>query len=194
MIFISFSRSLLLLLGKIIPSAGWEKLARILANIFYLTGTATREISRFAIQEIENTSDPRVLFRGNTLVTKLIDAYQKIVGLNYLKSVIQPTIKRVYELRKAIELDPLKVDKDNLMRNKMMFENEFTSVLEAIFSSPSECPESMKVIYSNLEKKIIEKYSPNENDIVRYTVVNSFLILRLFVPAFLTPTVFQVRS
>ena len=184
---------MLVLLGKIIPSAGWEKLARIVANILHLTGSATRVLSRYAIQEIENTPDPRVLFRGNTLVTKLIDAYQKIVGLSYLKSVIQPTIKRVYELRKAIDLDPSRVDKESLLRNRMMFENEFTSITEAIFSSACECPEPMRVIYSNLERKIIEKYSPNEGDIVRYTVVNSFLILRLFVPAFLTPTVFKVK-
>lgn len=39
--------------------------------------------------------DPHTLFRGNTLVTKLIDELMKLTGLPYLQETIKATIDQV---------------------------------------------------------------------------------------------------
>lgn len=41
------------------------------------------------------TSDPNTLFRGNTLVTKMVDEFMKLVGLSYLRQTLQCCIDEV---------------------------------------------------------------------------------------------------
>ena len=82
-----------------------------------------------------STDEARVLFRGNTLTTKLIDCYQKLVAKDYLKSILVPTIERVYSLKKALELDPNKVEKGDMVgKNKVLMDKVFFFFFFLFFS------------------------------------------------------------
>lgn len=41
------------------------------------------------------TSDPNTLFRGNSLVSKMVDEFMKLVGLSYLHRTLQCCIDEV---------------------------------------------------------------------------------------------------
>jgi hypothetical protein len=45
-----------------------------------------------------------VLFRGNTLTTKAIDYYMKLVGKDYLSSTLGPLINVIYEEKKNCDV------------------------------------------------------------------------------------------
>ena len=108
--------------------------------------------------------------------------------------MLQPTIQRVYTLKKSIEIDPTKIDKnDSILRNRNALEKEIDSLIQNIFNLSSRCPEEMRSIYSQISEKVTEKFNAS-SEIIRCTVPNSFLFLRLLVPAFLAPTTFQVLS
>lgn len=52
-------------------------------------------LKRLIQHEITVTSDPNTLFRGNTLVTKMVDEFMKLVGLSYLRQTLQCCIDEV---------------------------------------------------------------------------------------------------
>ncbi len=49
-------------------------------------------------------ADPEVLFRGNSVATKALDYYMKLVGLRYLDRTIGQNIKDIYESKKSCEV------------------------------------------------------------------------------------------
>ena len=66
-------------------------------------------LSLLAEKEIADSTKDETLFRGNSLATKCIDQYMKIIGLAYLKKVVKPLIDRVFSEAKDCEIDPTKV-------------------------------------------------------------------------------------
>ena len=57
------------------------------------------------------TDDEHLTFRGNSLATKAMEAYMKLVGENYLQDTLADVISSVVESAavKDSEIDPLKV-------------------------------------------------------------------------------------
>lgn len=45
------------------------------------------------IAEIDTTNNPDIIFRGNSIATKVVDVYMKFVGMNYLKVTLQKKIR-----------------------------------------------------------------------------------------------------
>lgn len=54
-------------------------------------------------------SDPTTIFRGNTLVSKMMDEGMKLAGLHYLHSTLRPAMEQVILERKPCEIDPTRV-------------------------------------------------------------------------------------
>ena len=47
------------------------------------------------------------LFRGNTLTTKLIDQYMKMVAIPYLQRTIRDVVMKIMECKQSCEVDCL---------------------------------------------------------------------------------------
>lgn len=54
-------------------------------------------------------SDATTIFRGNTLVSKMMDETMRLTGASYLRSVLRPTLAAVLAERKPCEIDPARV-------------------------------------------------------------------------------------
>ena len=52
-------------------------------------------LQRLIEHEVAVTADPNTLFRGNTLVTKMVDEFMKLIGLPYLHRTLQGCIDEV---------------------------------------------------------------------------------------------------
>lgn len=56
-----------------------------------------------------------MLFRGNSVLTKALDAYMKVCGMDYLHATLGPVLRDICENRVYCELDPTRLtDKDDL--------------------------------------------------------------------------------
>lgn len=65
-------------------------------------------------------SDPNTLFRGNSLVSKLIDESMKVVGQSYLQRTLQSCIDEIFEAQKPCEIDTSRLtENDNVEVNKV---------------------------------------------------------------------------
>lgn len=58
-------------------------------------------------------SDPTTIFRGNTLVSKMMDEGMRLAGLHYLHSTLRPAMEQVFLEKKPCEIDPTRVKDGN---------------------------------------------------------------------------------
>ena len=79
-------------------------------------------IQKLVKLEVDSTSDPNTLFRGNSLASKVIDEFMKLAGRSYLQRTLQGCVDEVsllgftlleinipcqiFEVRRQCEIDP----------------------------------------------------------------------------------------
>ena len=140
-----------------------EEFAGTLVNIFAMQNRVIDFIKRVCCQEIQNTDSAYIIFRGNSLSTKVVDVYMKMIGLDYLKSVLTDAVQKVYKddescevgifkilkimavhiknHKKKKKIDPMKLDKsDDINSNLQRLTSYCTLFLEAINNSFKKFP------------------------------------------------------
>lgn len=74
-----------------------DDFAKALVNTLVATDSDISAIRALLSVDIEGTEDPNIIFRGNSMATKVIDQYMKFLGGEYLKDVLSAPIKLVFE-------------------------------------------------------------------------------------------------
>lgn len=64
-------------------------------------------------------SDPTTIFRGNTLVSKMMDEGMRLAGLHYLHSTLRPAMEQVFLEKKQCEIDPTRVKDSNTIQTNL---------------------------------------------------------------------------
>lgn len=168
-------------------------LGRSIVKIFLKLGKYEELAARLIQVEVESTSDPNTLFRGNSVASKVIDEFMKVIGHSYLHRTLQPCIDEIFELKRSCEIDQTKLNEtENLdvnMTNLLFFVEKLMS---AITSSARSCPPLMVKIFSMLRMAAIKQF-PDIHDEVGYTAISGFIFLRFFAPAILNPKLFGLR-
>lgn len=104
------------------------------------TGFSLLSSSRAAIDSpIENEAH---LFRSNSTCTRLLSAFARIHGYNYLRDLIQPLVKTMVSLPAGhgYEVDPNKAGNQDVVQNQKNVELVAHSFLEIIASSLPALP------------------------------------------------------
>ncbi|KFP79796.1 Ras GTPase-activating protein 3, partial [Acanthisitta chloris] len=137
-----------------------------LVRLFLHYGRIVPFISAIANAEVKRTQDPNTIFRGNSLTSKCIDETMKLAGMHYLQVTLKPII-----------------DEENL---RQYVDRIFT----VITKSGVSCPTVMCDIFFSLRESAAKRFQGDPD--VRYTAVSSFIFLRFFAPAILSPNLFQL--
>ncbi|CAH2223307.1 ras GTPase-activating 3 isoform X2 [Pelobates cultripes] len=163
-----------------------------LVRLFLHYGKIVPFISAIANAEVNRTQDPNTIFRGNSLTSKCIDETMKLAGMHYLQVTLKPIIDEICELHKPCEIDPVKLkDGENLENNKDNLKNFVDQIFNVITKSGVSCPTVMCDIFFSLRESASKRFQGDPD--VRYTAVSSFIFLRFFAPAILSPNLFQLR-
>uniref|UniRef100_A0A3Q3WI23 Uncharacterized protein n=1 Tax=Mola mola TaxID=94237 RepID=A0A3Q3WI23_MOLML len=148
-------------------------------------------VSAVVALELDNT-EANTIFRGNSLATRCIDDMMKIVGKNYLAVTLKPVIDEICETSKTCEIDPIKLKEgDNVEVNKENLQGYVQKVFSSITQSSSSCPPHMCDVFRSLRHLACKRF-PDPH--VQYSAVSSFVFLRFFAVAVLSPHSFQLRS
>ncbi|XP_073520947.1 ras GTPase-activating protein 3 isoform X1 [Phyllobates terribilis] len=162
-----------------------------LVRLFLHYGKIVPFISAIANAEVKRTQDPNTIFRGNSLTSKCIDETMKLAGMHYLQVTLKPIIDEICELHKPCEIDPVKLkDGENLETNKENLKNYVDQIFNVITKSGVSCPTVMCDIFFSLRESAAKRFQDDPD--VRYTAVSSFIFLRFFAPAILSPNLFQL--
>ena len=134
--------------------------------------------------------EANILFRGNSLLTKALDAHMKRLGRDYLKETLGAHLKRIVAEDIYCEVDPVRVDSPEIVeRNWKVLLSLTRTMWQSIFTSAARCPLELRKILRHIRLCVEDRYG----DLLRtisYSSVCGFLFLRFFCPAILNPKLF----
>ncbi|KAA1076919.1 hypothetical protein PGT21_024173 [Puccinia graminis f. sp. tritici] len=175
-----------------------DRLAELLIRIYEANNRLILRFSQLAAIEINgDLSTASILFRANTLLTKMLEAYMRLVGRSFLESSIGPVVRRICIAKTELEIDPAKL-KPSLsahQKEKIVTENvkELKKICNEIWQSMyinrSKCPNRLRKIFVKIQELVGNAYADQD---MRLTSISAFVFLRFFVPAILNPRLFSL--
>ncbi|NWH95722.1 RASA2 protein, partial [Aegithalos caudatus] len=144
-------------------------------------------VAAVAELDLKDTQEANTIFRGNSLATRCVDEMMKIVGKHYLKVTLKPVIDEVgYPTETSLGL--LSPPVVSLSENLRYYVDK---VFREIVRSSISCPTLMCDVFYSL-RHLAAKRFPNDPH-VQYSAVSSFVFLRFFAVAVVSPHTFHLR-
>ncbi|XP_042241334.1 ras GTPase-activating protein raskol-like isoform X2 [Homarus americanus] len=134
------SISLCQLLEPVVPVKVKEEIRNILINIMQAENCAIPFLVDLVTADIQRKSESEHL-RGNSVATKAIEAYMKLVGEQYLHDTLGDPICELITLGEDLEVDPLRNtdDQSKLARQKAL-KDRVSVIWERILRSDRSFP------------------------------------------------------
>ncbi|POW00713.1 hypothetical protein PSHT_12873 [Puccinia striiformis] len=133
-----------------------DRLAELLIRIYEASDRLFTRFSQLAAIEINgDVSTASILFRGSTLLTKMLEAYMRILGRSFLESSVGPTIRRICMAKIDFEIDPskLKPSLSTHQKEKIVHENSkelkkiANEIWQTMYINRSKCPNRLRKIF-----------------------------------------------
>nr|XP_021142696.1 ras GTPase-activating protein 4 isoform X4 [Columba livia] len=184
-----------------------QEVAVNLVKLFLGQGLVKEYLDLLFELELAKPCEPNTLFRSNSLASKSMESFLKVTGMPYLHAVLGPTITRVFEEKKYVELDPGKVEiKDVgcsglhrvqtegevIEQGRQHLQSYLGELLDAIGRSAPACPLIIRAVFRQLFHRVGERFPQHQH--TKFVAVTSFLCLRFFSPAIMTPKLFHLRE
>ena len=170
-----------------------EDAARALVHVFAGRRRAVWLLNALNAAEVRATKDPAIIFRGNTIATKVNDMYLKLIGLEYLSKVLSPSLTFLYKTSLPLEVDPSRLEEGmDLDANWKYLKIVANEICDAIFNSVPLIPLPLRAVFGFLQQEVLDQFP--EDDTTPFTVVSAFLFLRFFCAAILGPTLFGLAE
>ena len=134
------------------------------------------------------TIDSNLIFRGNTLATKSMDFYMRLVASQYLQAVLLNPLLRYLTDTLECEVDPERMPstatplqtQNNLIRH-------IQSIWDAIYKSRSNIPPELQIVFNGIQAELGSGKKKISN-----TVVVACIFLRFFCAAIMSPSLFGI--
>ncbi|OAV90772.1 hypothetical protein PTTG_06083 [Puccinia triticina 1-1 BBBD Race 1] len=175
-----------------------DRLSELLIRIYEANNRLFMRFSQLAAVEINgDLSTASILFRANTLLTKMLEAYMRIVGSSFLESSVGSVIRRICMAKAELEIDPSKLKSSLSSHQKEKIANENAKELKKIsneiwqsmYINRSKCPNRLRKIFVKIQELVGDAYDDQD---MRLTSISAFVFLRFFVPAILNPRLFNL--
>ncbi|KAJ3316418.1 Ras GTPase-activating protein 1, partial [Blyttiomyces sp. JEL0837] len=113
--------------------------------------------------DIMATEDPNIIFRGNSLATKMMDQFMKLVGMDFLHDTIADHVRKIIKNGESCELDPTRLDpSDNLKTNFERLISHVVVMWEKILYSMEQCPPELINIFIHIRSVVMTRW-PDES-------------------------------
>ena len=119
------------------------------------------------------------------MTTKILSAYARWNGLNYLRSTLQKTVKRLIQSSEQLELelDPSRAGSaEELRRNALQLQQVTQTFINEICKSTERVPPTFRRICHTIVAAVTPRFPE-----AKFTAVGAFIFLRFFCPAIVAP-------
>ncbi|VDK74996.1 unnamed protein product [Litomosoides sigmodontis] len=170
-----------------------EDLATVLVRIMHKLRMAKHFLCDLIMSEVDVLDNEHLMFRGNSLATKAMEAYMKLVADEYLQNTLGKFVNTMQQSDRDCEVDPLKMGNISVMtleKNRHQLMINVKTAWSKILASTEIFPIELREIFVTLRRRL-EKIGRLD---LADTLISSSIFLRFLCPAILSPSLFNLIS
>jgi neurofibromin 1 len=163
-----------------------DELARVLVTIFDAKRFLPQLLVQMFMKEVEVADCYQIIFRGNSLASKIMSFCFKIYGNSYLVQLFQPILINLFapdNVYKSYEVDPSRIEaNENVDENRQNLLRLTESVIDAILSSGKSFPVHMRIVCHCLYQVVSQRFPQTG-----FQAVGTVIFLRFINPMLVSP-------
>jgi len=195
---LSPSLTVVSVLCEITSEISRDILVQALVPLFENQHQFVRLLRKVSKKELGNCDSITIFLKGGGVTSKMMGAYAKLVGGDYLRKVMEPVAHRVAELTEPPELDinklPLTLDlKAQLVlitQNMQKLNTLATFIIDTITKSAHLLPPTFNLVCRELTILASHYFRFDSKDLV----ITSFIFNQLICPGIVSPKYFGIRE
>jgi len=148
-------------------------------------------MTNLVMDEVEQVEEESLIFRENTVGTKSVEAFLRLVGMKYLHRVFGDFISTIFSTPKDYEVDGSRLPANaDLLMNQENLRLCCGSAVERVCKSVEYFPMELREVFSTWHRKVVEAGRPR----IAFRLITASLFLRLLCPAILNPILFGLAN
>ncbi|XP_050351278.1 ras GTPase-activating protein raskol isoform X2 [Nymphalis io] len=153
-------------------------------------GLAPRYLADVVALDVRRTGDHSLTFRGNSLATKSMEAYLKLVGDQYLQDTLGEAVCAAAGAGAAeCEVDPLRAGGGAALRRQQAALRDAVSLAwRAIAASAPRFPPPLRDCFATFRERLSSMGREDISD----NLISASIFLRFLCPAILSPSLFGI--
>ncbi|KAI6209250.1 putative Ras GTPase-activating protein [Aphelenchoides besseyi] len=170
-----------------------EDFATCLVRVLHRQRVVKDFLCDIIMAEIGQLDNDHLMFRGNSLATKSMEAYIKLVAVDYLHKTLGDFVKEQVAKTVSYEVDPTKLQNPSnstIETNRKRLLEAIRTVWDRIVRSTPIFPQQLREVFDSLRDKLRERNKSELSD----KLVSASIFLRYLCPAILSPSLFGLVS
>ncbi|KAK6637118.1 hypothetical protein RUM43_010792 [Polyplax serrata] len=182
-------RQLCELLEPIIGVKAKEDISTALVHIMQKQGLAKEFLADVVMMDIDRIDDERLMFRGNSLATKAMEAYLKLTGDRYLQETLGSLVTHVLSSGQDCEVDSDKMSNSAaLQKQQQNLRGAVEMAWSKILSSHAYFPTELRECFATFKERLVDIGREDVSD----NLISASIFLRFLCPAILSPNLFNI--
>ncbi|UMM39332.1 hypothetical protein L5515_016433 [Caenorhabditis briggsae] len=168
-----------------------EDFATSFVRVMYKQNCAVEYLADLVMAEIGKLDNDNLMFRGNTVATKSMESFMKLVASDYLEFTLRDFIMTVVACEDSCEVDPQRlgnVPSSVLEKNRALLTRYVEVAWTKIINSVHMVPKILGKVFATLRLRL-EAQNRGEH---AETIISSSIFLRFLCPAILSPSLFNL--
>ncbi|KEP55513.1 RasGAP domain protein [Rhizoctonia solani 123E] len=169
---------------NVCPSHEIDNLIHVILNIFDTRKSLLRLMKALIDREVAQTSSESNLFRSNSMCMRILSAFARMHGYNYIRQVLSPLFAQMVAMPddRSYELDPKRPDGKNVEENAKSLSIIAQAFLNVICDSAPILPPILREVCHHISDAVNPVWPESS-----FPAVGSFMFLRFICPAIVSP-------